>query len=691
MVVTATHNRDMAVRDVARTRSDGEAGRPVGRPGPVRPRPHRRPVPQRPHLSLSYRPALDGVRAIAVLAILVYHGLPNAAPGGFLGVDVFFVLSGYLITSLLVREADGRGRIRLGEFWARRARRLLPALVLVCGGIVLLAWASPHLVDIGGLGGDLSATVAYVANWRFVLLHHDYFGEFVQPSLLGHMWSLAIEEQFYVLWPLVVAAALVWRRVRPSRFAIGCAVAAVASATWMAVLSETGASTSRLYYGTDTRAQALLVGAALGAFGVGHRMLASRPRRVAVAGAGIVGLAGIVACFVFVRDGNPVLYTGGFLVAALLSVALVADAGQPDPSPLGRLLGVRPLVAVGKISYGLYLWHWPVDVLVTPARLGAGGLALFGVRAALTFAMAAVSYRLVERPIRRGAFTGWRVWVAMPAAAIAVMAGGIVLTQTEPRSFTAPVPARRLQPAAGSGAPPASTVPGAAAPTRVLVVGDSIAVTIGVGLNDLAPADHLVVSNDGILGCGILRGGELDVDGKWSKIGTNCQQWPQRWAFDVGVADPQVVVVLTGTWDAFDRRIDGRTVPFASAEGRQLLAKDLRDALDVLSSHGAHVLFLTTPYIAKQNDPNPPAEYKSAFDRSRVDAFNALLRDTVGHDPRATVVDMNRFLAPDGHPARAADGQLFQTDLVHLGPEGRAAASEWLAQQIETWAARADG
>jgi peptidoglycan/LPS O-acetylase OafA/YrhL len=652
--------------------------------------------------SLAYRPALDGVRALAVIAVLVYHGMPSWAPGGFLGVDIFFVLSGYLITSLLVNEATRSRAINLGRFWMRRARRLFPALVLACGAIVIIGWLFPRVVDVPRLGADIATTVGYVVNWRFVVGHQDYFAQFAQPSFLRHAWSLAIEEQFYLLWPLVVASALVWRRVRPSRFAIGCGIAAFLSAAWMATLFELGASSSRLYYGTDTRAQALLLGAAFGAAGFGHRAIASRAWRNVVKVAGLVGFAGVVACIVLVSDRTTMLYTGGFTFAAVVAMALVADAAQPDASTLGRVLAVTPLIWIGRISYGIYLWHWPVVLLATPARIGVDGAALFAVRVAITLAVAVASYFLVELPIRRGvALPGWRFLVALPTAAAVVVVGGFLVTSNATRIFTPPTAARHLE-AAPSSTPstaPATGAPGAAPttpavttpppPTRVLLVGDSVALTLGFGVAYDKTKLNVSVSNDGILGCGLLRGGQIWVDGSWSNVGANCQQWPTRWAYDVGFSKPQVVIVLTGTWDAFDRRINGRFIPYGSPEADQMLLQDMHDSLNVLSARGAQVVYLTAPYIVKENDPNPPSQYRSAFDRPRVDHFNQLLQQAVGSDPRAEIVDLNKFLAPGGQMAHLRDGKPFQDDGVHFGPEGALATADWLGPSIDSAAAAA--
>ena len=221
--------------------------------------------------SFRYRPGLDGLRALAVAAVILYHGQVSWAKGGFLGVDVFFVLSGFLITSLLLTEHEKTGRIGLTAFWSRRARRLLPALFLVLAAVALYAvvWAQPS--ELGTIRGDGLASLLYVSNWKFIYTGASYFQAFQSPSPLTHTWSLAIEEQWYLLWPLAVI--LMMRVFRGNRKTMTAAIVglALASATLMAVLFHPGSDPSRVYYGTDTRSQALLVGAALAALTAGRR------------------------------------------------------------------------------------------------------------------------------------------------------------------------------------------------------------------------------------------------------------------------------------------------------------------------------------------------------------------------------------------------------------------------------------
>ena len=313
---------------------------------------------------LPYVGGLDGLRAFAVVAVLLYHAGVAAVPGGFLGVDVFFVLSGYLITSLLLAERERTGRIDLLRFWARRARRLLPAAVLVVVASVA-AIAILHPREAGPLRGDAIASLFYVNNWHQILAERSYFDAFERPSLLQHLWSLAVEEQFYLLWPLALGACL--SALGRGRTVAVTLVAGVCSAVFMAFLFQPGTDPSRVYYGTDTHAVGLLVGALL-AFAWPLRPLVSVPRRRAAAaldaGAALAGAAVLIAMLTW-QDYDPWVYRGGIAVVSIATAVLVAAIAHPA-SRAGRWLGVAPLLWIGRRSYGIYLWHWPVMALTRP-------------------------------------------------------------------------------------------------------------------------------------------------------------------------------------------------------------------------------------------------------------------------------------------------------------------------------------
>ena len=346
-----------------------------------------------------------------MIAVVIFHSTLGLAPGGFLGVEVFFVISGYLITRMLLAERERSGRIALGTFWGRRARRLLPALFLLLVGVAGYSLIfAPE--EAAGLRREIVAAVAYLTNWDLIVAGESYFDAWERPSLLRHLWSLAVEEQFYVVWPLLMAGGL-WLLPRRGLFVVVVAGAA-ASAIAMAALFEPGSAVTRIYYGTDTRASGLLIGSALAFVWAARQSAGPRDLR-ALAGLSLLtlaGLAGLVALvfFTLLTDGgSPFLYEGGFALVGVATAALIAAATH-DRSPLARALGMPVLRWIGVRSYGIYLWHWPVMALTRPGvDVPLDGWALFGMQVAITVALADLSYRFVEAPIRGGALGGlWR-------------------------------------------------------------------------------------------------------------------------------------------------------------------------------------------------------------------------------------------------------------------------------------------
>lgn len=359
---------------------------------------------QRPQARLGYRPALDGVRALAVAVVFAYHARLGWAKAGFIGVDVFFVLSGYLITALLLSERRREGTIDLVRFWRARARRLLPAVIVALAAVAV---AVPILAPEQAyrLRADLIAALAYVSNWRLIFEHQSYFQSAGRPPVLQHLWSLAVEEQFYLLWPpilwLTLRAKAMRRLVKP------LLLAALASTALMVVLYQPYADPSRVYYGTDTRAAALLVGAALACATTRWQVVGRLPTsgRIALEAAGLGGLVGLAWIVSHVSEYDPNLYRGGFLAVAVLAAGLVGACARPGrPALLGTALGCRPMVWIGKRSYAIYLWFWPVLVL-TRAHYDVpwSGSGLLAFQIALTLTLAALSYRLIEKPVRDGA------------------------------------------------------------------------------------------------------------------------------------------------------------------------------------------------------------------------------------------------------------------------------------------------
>ncbi|AZM56054.1 acyltransferase [Streptomyces sp. WAC 01529] len=379
---------------------------------------------------------LDGLRGLAVLGVLLFHA--GHFGGGFLGVDLFFVLSGFLITGLLLKEAaSGDGRLDLVAFWGRRARRLLPALAVMVAGTLILVWAfgPPHLLRFAL--NDTPWVVANLANWHFVADQIGYWNA-ADTRVFSHLWSIAVEEQFYLVWPLVLWVAARGRGAE-ARVALVAAVGAAASLAVMVALAASPAlatDTTRVYEGTDTRAFSLLLGALM-ATAPASRLLA----RVGERATGRICLLLLCAlgAYWIACDGqnSPSLFRGGLFLHALGAALLIACLARAPASPVGRLLGSAPLRWAGLVSYSLYLWHWPVFVLLDEDRLGLSGWPRTAVVIAVSAAAAWLSKVLVEDPVRFRAR-----WAHGRTDAAAVLATGLALV-----ALWAAVP----EPATGAG------------------------------------------------------------------------------------------------------------------------------------------------------------------------------------------------------------------------------------------------
>ncbi len=364
-------------------------------------------------------PALDGLRAIAVALVLVGHGGIPGVGGGFIGVDVFFVLSGFLITSLLLDELGRTGRIELTGFWIRRARRLLPALVLM---VMTVAAARQLLPDrsITGLRDDAVAAFVWMANWRFVAQKTDYFTQGAPPSPLQHTWSLGVEEQYYFVWPVLLIAVTLLLAARARRRCTRATVGGVRFATFViatvgavasaaaAIVMVSDTTRDRVYFGTDTRAQALLIGAAAAALLVrdwpslnrGWCLIRTRWARRVARTLPLVGLGGLAAATHYATGSSGEFRHGLLIGVAIAAAFVVAPVALEQRGAVARVLAAPPLVWLGTISYGVYLWHWPIFLVLNGERTGWTGLPLFAARCGATVALAALSWWLLEQTRR---------------------------------------------------------------------------------------------------------------------------------------------------------------------------------------------------------------------------------------------------------------------------------------------------
>jgi len=680
-------------------------------------------------ISFRFVPALDGIRAIAVLGVMLYHGGAPLAGGGFMGVNMFFVLSGFLITSLLLGEWTRRLTIHLGQFWARRARRLLPALLVMLVGVAVYAkvFASPG--EFAGLRLDSLSTLFYVANWHFIFSGTSYFVHTAQSSPLEHMWSLSIEEQFYIVWPPVALVMLhLGRRFRPSRqlwpILATAVIGALASAADMRFLFYRHASVNRLYEGTDTRCQDILVGASL-AIGMamwarsrqpvservarrrvltertwlGVRItpisaweIASPVARLVVQVVGWSALVGALFLWTRISGTGAVspsyLFEGGFLLFALAVAAVIFCVVTAQAGPLSLALANPVFRYIGMISYGVYLWHVPLFDLLDGTRLHLYGLPLLAVRMGATLVVATGSFYLVEQPVRRGrmgSVTEWKAWLMTAAAFLGVVV--VTVAATVPAEATA-------APAAAIPRPVGPQYHGP--PVGVTMFGDSLAFTAGWAVATTNAEDPYDVDfhSQGLLGCGIMvasdqisQGTEYPAPPACSPTSPPAEQWPALWAGLLRAQHPNVTILMAGRWEVSDQIIDGRTVHIGEPAYDALLTADVQRAVQVGTSTGADMILLTVPCFSsgEQPDGQPWPEDSTSrrleYDRILETVAAAHPRDVEVDDFGAQVCPGGRFESTiDGVRVRLSDGVHFPYQVgpvASVVPTGR-----WLAWKL---------
>jgi peptidoglycan/LPS O-acetylase OafA/YrhL len=624
---------------------------------------------------------------LAVIGVLLYHGGVSWLPAGFLGVDSFFVLSGFLITTLLLQELRRTRTIRLLAFWGRRARRLLPALLLMVGVCALFVWLVASRGTYPSFGSDALGTIFYVANWHFIAEGANYFVSTSAPSPLTHTWSLAIEEQFYVLWPLLLLGIVRLGGRTRAIFLFSAAGAAVSS-IWMAVRHGQGASLTRLYYGTDTHAQCLLVGAALASalalVAQRRRQLGTTPRGRHTLGLGgdpgwfaatplarrrltVIGISGLAVgglCWWRASFSGAFLYDGGFLLMALATAAVIAAAVSHQRGPVARLLSFAPLVFIGRISYGLYLWHYPLFIWLSPARTGFAGSALLLLRLAVALAVSIASFYLVERPIRHGALLrGWSGF-ASAAGALGATAALVLGASAASAGVNLATPSSgQLQSHAATGANP----------LRVYVTGDSLGLTLSLVMNETSMLEkyHVELRGRGFLGCGLVRSDQNELDGAYFPTVSGCQLHPtfgHPLALDLVKQEearwrPDVVVVLAGRWEVDNLIMNGVTTNILEPSFQELVRKGLEREISMASESGAKVLLVTQPCASSgtQSDGTPWPQDSI----ERLDIYNRLVRQVAAKHPgQVSTFNLNALVCPrntyesaiKGHTVRDSDG-----------------------------------
>ncbi len=646
---------------------------------------------------MGYQPGLDGLRAISVIAVILYHAGFTWMTGGFFGVEVFFVVSGYLITSLLLDEREQSHRVSLSQFWLRRARRLLPALFTMLIAVSLWTSLFGTAEQQSTLKRDLPWSIFYVNNWGQILGKAPYFAS-VDPPLLRHLWSLAVEEQWYLIWPLVFVGtmAIGLGRLRPR--AIAFASASFALMALMYVLhANTPPSgtiwwfghqvnrTNFMYLSTITRASGLLLGASC-AF-VWRPWRANRPMRkfgtrLDPLGAAALTLLVCIMSVAVLTEGY--IYQWLLAMVSILSMITVAVVVHPDAHGFRAILGWRPLVEVGRRSYGLYLWHWPIFVFLHVYHSGSYTKFLIG--AAVTVVVSEACYRFVETPIRQGALRRWmreqrgamgsdRVRRVRVTSAVVLAVSVVVLSLVvfyasvdhfDPAaggpdvSFGVPaisspaslgsstsaaasvplsVPADGVTTTAVGNAVPAPTsspVPTSLPPLprRVTVVGDSQAHALAINKPSGIGATF-TISDGSLDGCGVYDTGRvISARPGFTRSFANCVGWAGKWGNAAAAAKAEVALVVIGAWDVFDLQLADRKLVFATPEADAYYLSQLQTGIDALKGAGVHVALLEVACMRPKDvkGAGVPA-LPERGDDARTGHVNELLRKAAAADP----------------------------------------------------------
>ena len=555
-------------------------------------------------VSLAHHRGLDGLRGVAVILVIIFHSGLNWLPGGFLGVSVFFTLSGFLITSLLINERENSGRINLKAFWGRRLRRLAPASLVVIAGVVgLVSWLSTS-IEASRIKGDAISATLYFSNWRFIYSGHSYGELFATPSPLQHLWSLSIEEQLYVVVPVLIAGL----------FAMGLRRRAIGYVFLVAVAGSTIAtmftnSHELIYYGTHTRAAELLLGSALAClFGQRIEKLAVNKAK-SLSTLYIVPIVGVVVLSRFSSVDSPWVYSGALTAFAGLSVICLIAAIQAGP--VRSILSSSPLVRVGEVSYGLYLIHWPVIVWLNSERVDLQPTALFVLQVIVTVILTLVSYWLIEQPIRRrkvllsvrwaaSSFVASVVGVLILASAILASASSqvntvpdVLVTIAPTSSVVDPVNTSSTT-IVGSPAKPARV--DRTVPLSVLVIGDSTAENIATALAQASDGSLGVISG-GVLGCPLLKVAQVRDRKDSQQDVSYCPSNEQLVRDHVSEVDAVVVVAGVANQWAYQYAGSDVWVEPASERYKADLNGFLENIEDIVAPYGLPILVFETPPV----------------------------------------------------------------------------------------------
>jgi peptidoglycan/LPS O-acetylase OafA/YrhL len=654
---------------------------------------------------LDHMPALDGMRGLfVILGPMMYHFAPYFIPGGMFSLDFFFVMSSFLIVSLALNEWDRTGDFKVGAYASRRARRLMPAL-MVC--FVVIAFATAFIIDSAQIAKWTSGTTAgmgWVANWKEIFSHNNYFDadQYSNPQPFRHVWSFAVEEQFYLFAPFFLILCMRW--IGRRWLTILSVTGAIASAVWMSIVFEPNnpATLARAYYGTDTRAFALFLGIAMAS--VFSRWGPPRTRW----GHSLTQLIGLISSIVFViflftesEKSAWMFEYGGFFLVALLAVFMTRSV-TTKTGWMHWFYKNKFLMWAGRLGFGLYLYHWLVYIVVdsdkSPDRPGLNSFKDMALGFGLTFLLAWLSYKYIEKPFLKGRWPGWKFAAGMGGAVILALTLLLYAnTVRAPKASAANNPLAVQQ----QGATPIAlgegkecVAPAGSNPTRVLVVGDSVMYQMGLALSDWC-ADHpgqIMIFNEAHLGCGTTRGGEKLYEEGPGPMGAVCGTWADpvdprlvpdpdvvSWVSAIDLYRPDVVLSYASAWDSIDRQVPqlgDKWLRPGDPSYDAFLKSEYSEALEILSAHDTSVVWLVSPHLDRSSKFNSP---------ERVDRMNAIVLPLVKGLPRFTVIDYQKYLGSTG----GAKDKSIRADGVHIREEQLQAVADWLAPQLVDAKARA--
>ncbi len=618
--------------------------------------------------SMGYQPSLDGLRALSVGVVLLYHAGFSWMRGGFFGVEVFFVVSGFLITSLLLDESDRNGQVSFRQFWLRRARRLFPALYAVLLAVAVWAALAGSAEQQTQVRRDIPWSVFYVNNWGQILGDVPYFAG--EPPLLRHLWSLAVEEQWYLIWPLVFVALM---RIRLPRHLLGSMILGAALVVWIYTFWVQSRSptplggppaafdgvdrTNYMYLSTITRSFGLLLGAGAAFIWRPWRWRradrAPAGRALDPIGAAAVAMIGCASVVAVITAGY--VYQWLLPLVSILSLVAVMVAVHPAAVGFRRIMSWPPLVGMGKRSYGLYLWSWPIFVIVGAT---AGSVSKFLWAMILTIFISEASYRYLETPVRKGAITGWwrnRATITYwPIAGGAMLVAALALFYVNVDQFNrfeggadavfeleAAAATETLPEPSGSMVLPSATVSptttiGPAASASLAIVGDSqanaLAINLPDGIDDVFPD----VVNGSVDGCSVYDSGSVRSSVSFGNNFSICQGWQDEWAEAASGND--VALVVVGAWDVFDIDDNGTIYGFDTPEGDALFVQNLSSGIDAMLAEGANVALLEAACMRPQDVEGAGVRaLPERGDDARVAHVNDLLRQTAASYDSARV------------------------------------------------------